>query len=174
MRSIIISITLIVSSPVFAIPVTWTLDGVVFDDGGVASGSFIYDASTDIYSAVDIITTAGTSMPGAHYQYATFFLGNSGNVVGLTDINGPDLSGAAAWFMEFSGGLTNLGGTVSLVSAFGGESFCADPDCAISVGPPEFRQVIAGTASAVPIPAAVWLFGSALVGLGWMRRKQTV
>jgi hypothetical protein len=28
--------------------------------------------------------------------------------------------------------------------------------------------------SAVPIPAAVWLFGSALAGLGWMRRKQTV
>lgn len=28
--------------------------------------------------------------------------------------------------------------------------------------------------STVPIPAAVWLFGSALVGLGWMRRKQTV
>lgn len=28
--------------------------------------------------------------------------------------------------------------------------------------------------AAVPIPAAVWLFGSALAGLGWMRRKQTV
>jgi hypothetical protein len=28
--------------------------------------------------------------------------------------------------------------------------------------------------SAVPIPAAVWLFGSALAGLGWIRRKQTV
>jgi hypothetical protein len=27
--------------------------------------------------------------------------------------------------------------------------------------------------SVVPIPAAVWLFGSALAGLGWMRRKQT-
>jgi len=26
--------------------------------------------------------------------------------------------------------------------------------------------------SAVPIPAAVWLFGSALAGLGWLRRKQ--
>jgi hypothetical protein len=26
----------------------------------------------------------------------------------------------------------------------------------------------------VPIPAAVWLFGSALAGLGWMKRKQTV
>ena len=28
--------------------------------------------------------------------------------------------------------------------------------------------------TAVPIPAAAWLFGSALAGLGWMRRKQTV
>ena len=28
--------------------------------------------------------------------------------------------------------------------------------------------------SVVPIPAAAWLFSSALVGLGWIRRKQTV
>jgi hypothetical protein len=27
--------------------------------------------------------------------------------------------------------------------------------------------------TAVPIPAAVWLFGSALAGLGWMRRKKS-
>lgn len=30
------------------------------------------------------------------------------------------------------------------------------------------------TATTVPIPAAAWLFGSALAGLGWLRRKQTV
>lgn len=28
--------------------------------------------------------------------------------------------------------------------------------------------------SEVPLPAAFWLFGSALAGLGWMRRKQSV
>jgi hypothetical protein len=28
--------------------------------------------------------------------------------------------------------------------------------------------------SAVPVPAAVWLFGSALAGLGWMRRRNAV
>ena len=28
--------------------------------------------------------------------------------------------------------------------------------------------------SAVPVPAAAWLFGSALAGLGWMRRKQAI
>ena len=27
--------------------------------------------------------------------------------------------------------------------------------------------------SVVPVPAAAWLFGSALAGLGWLRRKQT-
>jgi hypothetical protein len=29
------------------------------------------------------------------------------------------------------------------------------------------------SSSVVPIPAAVWLFGSALAGLGWFRRRQT-
>jgi len=30
------------------------------------------------------------------------------------------------------------------------------------------------TLQAVPVPAAAWLFGSALAGLGWLRRKQTI
>jgi len=38
-----------------------------------------------------------------------------------------------------------------------------------TVPPPEFHYDI--TFTAVPIPAAVWLFGSALGLLGWMRRK---
>ena len=31
--------------------------------------------------------------------------------------------------------------------------------------------VSGATITAVPVPAAVWLFGSALMGLGWMRKK---
>jgi hypothetical protein len=47
----------------------------------------------------------------------------------------------------------------------------------------QFRMTFAGTSqvslhevqvSSVPVPAAVWLFGSALAGLGWVRRKQIV
>ena len=36
----------------------------------------------------------------------------------------------------------------------------------------ELDNIVVG--AAVPIPAAVWLFGSALAGLGWLRRKQTI
>ncbi len=39
-------------------------------------------------------------------------------------------------------------------------------------GPPMALDNI--NVSTVPVPAAVWLFGSALAGLGWLRRKQTV
>jgi hypothetical protein len=39
-------------------------------------------------------------------------------------------------------------------------------------GPHQFDNIVA--TNIVPIPAAVWLFGSALAGLGWMRRRPTV
>jgi hypothetical protein len=37
-----------------------------------------------------------------------------------------------------------------------------------------FHDIALVSGSVVPLPAAVWLFGSALAGLGWIRRKQTV
>jgi len=44
-------------------------------------------------------------------------------------------------------------------------------------GPSDFTSVTLDNVvvgAAVPVPAAVWLFGSALAGLGWMRRKPAV
>ena len=40
-------------------------------------------------------------------------------------------------------------------------------------GGSDYSQLLVLTAEVVPIPAAVWLFGSALFGLGRMRRKVT-
>jgi hypothetical protein len=42
----------------------------------------------------------------------------------------------------------------------------------IAVGAPGVLDNI--VVNAVPVPAAVWLFGSALAGLGWFRRRKTV
>ncbi|MGE0822280.1 MAG: RHS repeat-associated core domain-containing protein [Candidatus Binatia bacterium] len=42
-----------------AAPVTWTLSGVQFGDGGMASGSFTYDADTDMLTVWNIEVTNG-------------------------------------------------------------------------------------------------------------------
>jgi hypothetical protein len=39
---------------------------------------------------------------------------------------------------------------------------------------PQWIAIDNFSATIVPIPAAIWLFGSALAGLGWVRRKQTI
>jgi DNA-binding CsgD family transcriptional regulator len=41
----------------YAGPITWDVSGT-FDYGGTISGSFTYDADTNVYSAIDLVTTA--------------------------------------------------------------------------------------------------------------------
>ena len=55
------------SVPLRAIPLTWTLHNVTFNDGGTASGTYVYDADTNTVSNINIVTTAGSAMPGATY-----------------------------------------------------------------------------------------------------------
>ena len=52
-----------------ATPLLWTLNGLVFDDGGTASGSFVYDADSHHFSAINLATTAGSILPGATFHY---------------------------------------------------------------------------------------------------------
>ncbi len=68
--------------------------------------------------------------------------------------------------------------TVYLV--FWGDGCCAEESVIVggvwqgTGGVPAFPNIAVATSwSVVPIPAAVWLFGSALAGLGWFRRRQT-
>ena len=163
MRKALAVILLFVVGSAQAIPVTWTLDGVTFDDGGIASGSFVYDADVccTIFD-VNIHTTAGTSMTGADYLTNSSLAGNT-----TTGLNPTGTTGTL--LLLFAEGLTNAGGSIALVAGpcFASCEFRSDPISAT-------RGVLTGSITAVPIPAAVWLFGSALAGLGWMRRKQTV
>jgi hypothetical protein len=70
-----------------------------------------------------------------------------------------------------SAGIINFDSTwmnmTSIDIVFQGDSFAGQPAIQIISVDNVYLQ-------AVPVPAAVWLFGSALAGLGWMRRKQTV
>ena len=63
------------------------------------------------------------------------------------------------------------GGALSGSSTFAGETFAS-----LGITPGTYVWSWSSdtfTLNVVPIPAAVWLFGSALAGLGWVRRRQT-
>jgi hypothetical protein len=52
-------------------------------------------------------------------------------------------------------------------------SFRSDVGTLVDGGSIDQAVAASFSVSVVPIPAAVWLFGSALAGLGWFRRRQT-
>jgi hypothetical protein len=179
-----------------AAPVTWVLDDVTFASAevlgggpydGVATGSFTYDADNNTYSNVNITTTGsgiwGTDNCGDSVLCGTYIratdlyapLTASSLQITPTSSNPADATGYYGISLQFASALTNAGGTVQLFTAGGtdGEGVCKNSDCLPqgAAGVTAFRGFSAGSVSAVPIPAAVWLFGSGLGLLGWMRRK---
>ena len=157
-----------------AAPVTWTLDGVVFANGNTATGAFNYDADTNIYSEVSIQTSGGGSYGSLGFSV---WGGGSPNITGFIQADSlPDATDEPVFILAFTESLTNTGGTIALSLSFAtGQpsaiATCSDPACQSASAPPGLA-VTSGSVTAVPLPAAVWLFGSALAGLGWMRRKQ--
>jgi hypothetical protein len=69
--------------------------------------------------------------------------------------------------LQFVDPLTSGGGTVNLVpySSYEWGKDYNNNTFGLSL--------VSGSVSAIPIPAAIWLFGSALGGLGWMRHRKT-
>jgi hypothetical protein len=155
-----------------AAPVTWSLNGIL-DDGGTAIGSFVYDAGTNTYSAVNISTTSG-SFPGATYGFVcvapcVFQTPLSVGFSVLTQSSASDLTGTPALLLLWNAPLTDAGGTIKVNGQFGGN--CFDAVCSGVQG----RTIIGGSvASEVPEPSTVLLTsvtGAILGGLHLQRRR---
>jgi hypothetical protein len=169
MRTLIAVVLLSFANVSWAIPVQWQLD-FQFDDGGSGSGSFYFDADTNNYSAISLVTTAGSLFSGETYNYLMPSIPSGWSNLYVVAQDGGDLTGVPGLAIDFGNSLANVNSIIPLVGF--AESFCVDSFC--SNNTEVLRGITSGTASSVPIPAAVWLFGSALAGLGWMRRKQAV
>lgn len=164
------------SLPAQAMSVKWELSGVVFDDAGTASGSFVYDATTDMYSNVAITTTGGSSFGGTTYSSVLqSFLGTSQEVIFIGPLG--DVPGAPVMFFDFGAFLTNAGGTVPLLPPLG-PTVSAEEQCDVTFGCGTgtlsvLREVTAGSVigTPIPLPGAALLFASTLGMMGWVRRK---
>jgi len=51
-----------------AVPVTWSLTNVAFDDGATASGSFVWDADSRVMSSWTINVMGGSELPDFTYN----------------------------------------------------------------------------------------------------------
>jgi hypothetical protein len=148
-RIYLLSLLILFSGLANATPVQWTLSGVQFNDGGTASGSFVYDATTNTYSNVNITTTAGSIRAGV--AYTSFVSATSGpNQLFAATTSSPSLTGLPRFAMTFVPALPNSGGVFGLITpAY--ESTCGDPVCATSS---QGRSTISGGLVGAPVPAA--------------------
>lgn len=159
-----IFLTMVCLVPAWAVPITWTLNGVTSNDGGIASGSFTYDADTNQFSAINIVTTTGASVTGATF----FFVGNaSGPFIDLYLTIAPsnNLTGTPVLNIAFTPGLTNAGGTVALS---GTQATCSSATCSGGISAPirvtTAGEVVSTSTGAIVSTPAISLFGLMLLG----------
>jgi hypothetical protein len=136
------------------------LRGSLFD----GKGSFDFDGTN--YTDVNIVTT------GYDSETYDWVLGAGGDSTTLIVHSGSPgwTKGEHRLRLEFDSPLTSTGGLANIT---GGQiDRCIDDNgriCSYSI---TGGTVSGGNVSAVPIPAAAWLFGSGLIGLVGVKRGQ--
>lgn len=151
-----------------AATVRWELTNVTFDDGGIATGWFEYDSSQYELSNWLISVEGGDpEFPGAIYNpetstSQTAISSSFSMIIFSIATGGTD----RVLRLDFDHELYSAPGVIDVTSSgvwTNMECFNCYPS----------RLIVSGTlVSAVPIPAAAWLFSSALIGLVGLKRKK--
>jgi MYXO-CTERM domain-containing protein len=166
-RHIVMSLcgALLLSSPVLAETVTWTLEDVSYPSGGVVNGSFTIDTNTAALSAIDVTSTADGSFSGGTYLYQNPSDSLSFYEFVLDSSNAADLTGTPAIIIEFNSSLA-VPGTDTVLDV--SEGSCFDANCD-AFGNSRFEDTTGIATTATPEPASLAL---ALLGVGLLELRR--
>jgi hypothetical protein len=165
-ESIISVIAGSVTSAVAFGPRTWYLDNVLFDDGGAATGSFVYDSVSNTYSNVDITVTPGTTFTSI-YHYGVPGAGPAptgfaNTVRAFASL--PAHLGDRFFNGNFLSALTNDGGIVGF-NALAQEASCDSADCTVSGVTRRF--IVLGNVTTVRPAGYTKILSQIVDGGGW-------
>jgi len=148
-------------------PRTWYLDNVLFDDGGQATGSFVYDSVSNTYSNVDITVTPGTTFTsGYHYGVpgaAPAPTGFANTVRAFASL--PAHIGDRFFNGNFLSALTNDGGIVGF-NPLAQEASCDSADCTVN-GVNTKRFIILGNVTTIRPVGYTKVLSQIVDGGGW-------
>ncbi len=161
--------------PVKAATIVWSLENARFDDGGTVTGSFVWDTDFNGVLSYNFTVTGGdTASFSSPFTYSESLPGHFGaylpsvNILSFSDFSGPGSR-------DFRIGLFNedLLNTPIAILALDAVPGTGDNGYLECFNCTPLRLGLAGAyLSAVPLPAAFWLFATALAGLvGYGRRK---
>ncbi len=145
------------------------------------------NAATIVYSSEDVVTgIGGLDIGGTLYNVDFEALGGFSTFGGEVDF-WSDGEEAFAASLAINATLNSIGEELTITvnnsfetfylvnwgdGDFATENLRFGPWVVVEIDGPRNPDYVTAW-SVVPLPAAVWLFGSALAGLGWFRRRQT-
>jgi len=165
-----------------AAPVTWFLQDVFLDNGASVTGSFVLDEETFRLTSADI-TVANRPLGDAEgwigpvlsvdpftYRLRGSPNGTTGFTLTETWVLPPDWDGeqilcvsnplacGRSLELDFESSLISGLSTVPIDIGFGSKEFVGN----LVIGRFDTASIVSGSVTAIPVPAAAWLFASAL------------
>lgn len=146
----------------------WRLNDFLFEQGGTATGTFVYNSTTNVFSDVNITTTGDGQFSGATYGFQTGFA--SATRLDFVVDGGLDFTDQAFFGVELENAMDGLFSTIA-VRAFTDEGNCLNAACEDFIkfrelesfpnpnGPGRFTNA---SITVVPIPGAALFMASGL------------